>query len=657
MMCMLFLAMAKAADPVEVLAEVGDALPGAIVERVELHPEYQRYWLRHDDGGGIFPAELTRSAVGFEGLCEAHGLALYPREELGEGPRPADPLLPVRALCARLADHPVGLRARVGGDPAATLRSTEPVPDPASYRLQLYPLHVVVVAWLCALLVAVVGPARRAWAALGNGEHAELVGVTLLGVAVRFALSPDGIFNGGGAAYEKIVLAWAVDVDSPYGLGYPALLGPILAVFGREPRILFEVVRAWACFAPPLLWIVARLVAGGTRVPARAAALGSGLALALLPVHVGMSATEAMHVPVLTLELLSVAAAAAALRASGRELALVVLAALSAGLAAHTRPEAMVFAAVPAAMLLLGRVRGGWLGVALLVACVAARLPLGAETHAADALRGATFPGPRFGTPREASSFSVFLHAGLTPPVLWAFALAGVVFAPWRLRVLVLTWWVCTELPVLAKVLPLADAWRLQLVAQPAWLLLVGAGTAGLFGRLGAWGLAACLAVVLARTPPGPDWAHQREFAFLARTVPDLGRGDTVLFEDSASRYAKFQRVMEVVGPARWVPASTWLTAVDSPAPSVVYLGLGCVEGDAVSLCAEIRRRCRLSPLQETTLGPPADLDVHLPADGARIGLYRVSSCVSEAGSSRSPTASTGQLSSAARNSSASPGR
>ena len=48
------------------------------------------------------------------------------------------------------------------------------------------------------------------------------------------------------------------------------------------------------------------------------------------------------------------------------------------------------------------------------------------------------------------------------------------------MRALVAVWWALTELPVVTKVYPLADAWRLQLVSQPVWLLLVGVGAEGL---------------------------------------------------------------------------------------------------------------------------------------------------------------------------------
>lgn len=582
--------------PAGALATVGEALPGAVVEAVEIHPEYERYALRYADGS-LVPAEVARSREGYPGFCRANGLTLYARAELAEGPVPADLAPPMDALCARLAERPPTLRETVGEAP----------PSPAR---RATPLLAVALAWVLAAGWA----AARGLRALPRAERAELFAVAAVGIVARLAFSPTGIWNGAGAAYEKLAFAWGTSEVCPYGDGWAALMGPLVALFGRAPDVVFGAVRVWACLAPPALWAVGRLAGG------RAVALGAGLALAVLPLHVAMSGSEAMHVVVLALELVAVAAA---LGGAGW------LAALSAGLAAHTRPEALAFAALP--LLLLGA-RRAWGPAALLLALVGWRVatlppsqdvvPLARYLDVHGWLRHLL---PRLGAPVNEASFSVFWHAAFTPPVLWAFALAGLALAPGRVRLLAIAWWLVAEVPIAPKSFPLADAWRLQLVAQPAWLLLVGCGVAALADRIAAargarwgavvpWGLAALVALAL----PGaaPRWAHHREFAFLAEHVPTLHDDDTVWSVEGGSRAARFRDVMAAMGPARWVPAG-------EGGPTVIYRGLACAAPEA---CAPLDR-CRTSPLAETRIGPPTDLDVTLPAEGVVVGLYRVEGC------------------------------
>lgn len=115
------------------LVEVGEVLPGAVVARVETHPEYLRVWLRYPNGA-LVPAEITTSTEGNEGLCAGGGAALYPRDDLAEGPRPADTVAPMLALCTRLAAHPPALRARgaTGDIPAAGEAARPPLPPPST---------------------------------------------------------------------------------------------------------------------------------------------------------------------------------------------------------------------------------------------------------------------------------------------------------------------------------------------------------------------------------------------------------------------------------------------------------------------------------------------------------------------------------------------
>lgn len=571
--------------PAGTLAQVGDTLPGAVVESVETHPEYERYFLRYD-AGPLVPAEVTPSREGYPGFCRAHGLTLYARVELAEGGVPADLAPPMQALCARLEARPPDLREPIGEATAAPPKRTSPL-------LAVGALWVVAAVWAGA----------RAARSLPWEERRELIAVALVGVLARAAWAPTGIWNGAGAAYEKLVLARGA-LDNPYGDGWPSLMAPLSALFGDAPGVVFGAVRAWACLAPVAMWVVARLVGG------RPVALAAGLVMAVLPLHVAMSGTEAAHVVVATLELVAVAAA---LGGAGW------LAALSAGLAVHTRPEALAFVALP--LLLLGA-RRAWLPGAALVALVVLRVTTMEPSQDVIALERyldlhawSRHLWPRLGPPTNEASFSVFWHAALTPPVLWAFALAGLALAPARLRWLALGWWLVAEVPIAPKSFPLADAWRFQLVAQPAWLLLVGAGLAGLSSRRWvAVGLAGCVALWLPRA--APRWPHHREFAFLAANVPSLRPDDVVWSVEGGPRAERFRDVMDTMGPARWLPPG-------EGGPTVIYRGLACASPHA----CDALDRCRTTPLAETTLGPPTDLDVTLPPGGVKVGLYRVEGC------------------------------
>lgn len=266
---MLWLSLAFAAPGEGSLAVEGERLVGATVERVEVHHEYERYWLRYAEGA-LIPAELTRSTPGHEGLCGAHGLDLYPRAELGEGVV-ADVTGPMRTLCERLATRPVRLEARRG-------EAAEPGTVRVDFGDRSLPVSGGPVDFLVGALgiamVGLLGIAFRFGQKLVLAERAELALVALVAILARWGGEP-GIFNGEGAAYEKITLAWGVDQGSPYGGGFAALFGPALAVLGRAPEHLFALNSGWGALAPILLWILARQVGG------RGVAFAAGLLLAV----------------------------------------------------------------------------------------------------------------------------------------------------------------------------------------------------------------------------------------------------------------------------------------------------------------------------------------------------------------------------------------
>lgn len=595
---------------------MGEALPGAAVERVEIHPEYERYWLRYPDGATI-PAEATRATPGAEGHCTAHDVTLYLREDLGQG-TPTDAAAPMAALCARLVEHAPTLRARgefVPG-PSPGLPPAPALPRDTGRAVQLGPLHALLVG---VGLLAAAG--LRHLGRLGAADRRAL-GLTVVAGALAAASAHAGIFNGAGAAYEKIVLAWGVDVDSPYGEGFGVLHGPWMALFGRDPGTLFRTQRLLAAAAPPLLWGLVRIHAD------RRAALAAGLGLAGLPLLLRLGATELMHLPLTSFGLLAIVAGSG-FRRSGDPL-LAALALGAAGFAATVRPEATLLPLVVAGFALGGGARGTPVLVGLLVAGTIVRLAGLAPTQ--DVLR----PGvllraeglgaallPKLVPAAHAPAGSTFWSGGFTPPALWPFALLGVVVAPAGLRLRLFGWWLLAEAPVLTKASPLADAARLQLPVQALWMVFVGLGAA----RLPTPGLVvapALLGVAWFGAHPGwLRWANHAEFEVLRREVPTLGPEEVVLFDDAGPRAAKFARVMEAMGPARWVRASDWLAGGVEVAPTRWWRGITTDPG----VEAAVRARCPWGAGQPTHLAPASDEDLHLDPAGVDVGFWHLGPC------------------------------
>lgn len=634
-LALLLLAGAALADePAVTLAEPGEAVADAVVERVELHPEFQRYWLRFP-GGGVIPAEVTYTRPGHEGLCEAGGVTLFPREELGERAEGVDSRAAMDALCARLPERtpavgPVQTDTPTPAAPAAH-EAMEPIDIPP------YPVALMGVVAATALVAGVVlaGEARRGIGALAPAERRELGLVALVGLLARLLASPRGIFNAEAAAYEKIVLAWGISTTNPYGEGFNALHALPLWLLGRTPDRLFALNLGWSALLPPIAWYLAR-VAAGSRADPRVAGLGAGLAAALLPVAVRVAATELMHVSVATLVAVAVAAAVAQWGRSAPALAL--LAAGASGLAAHTRPEAGPAMGLVAVLLAGGRGAGRALGLVALgglgAAWVAGLPPTQGVLPFDRLLTARTWTHlfrPRLDVAHLEEGAILFL-TGLTPAFLWAWAGAGLLGLRARSAAVLVLGWGALELPVVLKSWPMADAIRLQLPSQLGWVVLVGLG-AGVLARglprapaWAAWALGGALAVRLGVLGPGPVWPHQQEYRLLAEVVPTLPEGAVVVHPDGVSRAPKFARVMRTLGPARWVGASAFLAGGDVR-PTLVYRSVDCARDVSRELCAAVEARCRLAPWRTTRVGAPTDLDVSLPPEGVEVGFWTVEGC------------------------------
>ena len=597
------LALAEAPPSAGALASVGDALGDTVVVAVEVHPEYERYSLRFEDGR-VAVAEMTGGAGG---LCDVNGLTLFPRADLSG----VNETVGMAELCARMEARSPRLRPRIGpeGGESGDVRaaggapregappSVEPTSGArtashaeATGATRLTPIHL-----LLGLLAAFGLPLLRV--------DRRLVGVTAAALAARLWASPVGVGNGNLAGYEKLLLARGTLAAPPYGEGWGSLMGFVPG----WPGGVFAANLVLAVLAAPLLAALVRRQAG------ERAGLAAGLLFALLPTHIGVSATETMHVPVLTFELLSVLAAGAFARAETLRTSVApgLVAALAAGMAVHLRPDAIPFIGVCVAWALLGGkgLRGGSLGRLVLPALVLGGVvgwrlaTLGAGGGDLLRLPDLHVLLPRLGAPTAEGAFQLFWHAGFTPPVTWGLVAVGAATLArgrrWSLLGLLLAWAVGTTLPFSTKVWPLVDAVRLQLTGQAPWIALAGIGAAA----LPRWVLPVALLAMLPYLPVRP-WVQTEEWQFLAKEVPALPADTTIRYGGRAQRSGAFAAVMERLGPARWTTA---------PA-DYVYVGLECLAEGACDTSG-----CVMAT--HTELMGRADLDLVLPT--RTIGFYR----------------------------------
>lgn len=516
----------------------GERVGDVSVARVELHAEYQRYWLRLPDGT-LAPAEVTTVSPGHEGLCGREGVDLFPRPELAEGPdgRPAPPpegfAARVDPMCARLAEAPPALLAHGASGRQDSPGVTGDVPPPGEPGggawAGAWAALTRGLAAICGLgAVALVAAAARGAGGAGAGRSGrrDLALVLLVALGAHLAFAAPGIWNGNGAAYEKLRYAAGWTEGVPYGPGMAAVHAAPAALWERLgagavplPERIFLQNGALSVLGALLLWALVRVDGAPDAEGARRARL-AGLCFALVPTTLGMAATEAMHTTARVAWLASLLGAATwarvqvgwrvptaapgplwargPLRTRGLRLDPVALLGgltwlAGAGLTAAIRPELLPAALAGLAWVLPAGGSPRWVGTALLAALLlpaALNLDLGQHvvepSRAADPTLWLRALLPRLGPAEKDAAFVVFLHGAFTPWLLWPLAALGLARAPWgtRLRWLVLLG--LADLPFWTKVWPLADAWRLQLPGQVPWLWMAAAGGAALAGWLGA---------------------------------------------------------------------------------------------------------------------------------------------------------------------------
>ena len=72
-----------------------------------------------------------------------------------------------------------------------------------------------------------------------------------------------------------LLQAWGADLTHPlYGGGFATLMGPLSSVVGYSPGAVFGMHLLMASLAPPLVWVLARLLMPGERLGPLVAGLG-----------------------------------------------------------------------------------------------------------------------------------------------------------------------------------------------------------------------------------------------------------------------------------------------------------------------------------------------------------------------------------------------
>lgn len=645
-MTLLFLLLGLAQARTQSLAEVGEKLAGIEVVDVFDHNEFQRITVRLEDGRDL-QVEASRSEPG-AGACHHHGLSLFPRWELlDESVDVEDQPEVIRVLCERLdargedlamlprkgkgLDHPsdggaselepgTGLVFAERPTRLFSLPRGEPEPTPLSWVLPLGLLFTLVAgAWT----LTARRPSRR--------DLAELGGITLLSLGLRLALSPHTVYWGPAFGYSRLTTAWGLDTgpQTLYGGGLAALVGPLSHAWDHSPEALFTLHLAMGTLAAPLAWGVARSLLG----PGRWGPLVAGLLMATLPTHLRLSASEAQHIDVLTIELAAVCATLFITRTTGLHAALwAAAAALFTGFVAHLRPEALAFAVVPAAWLVpQARKRELALGIAtMLTLFLTVPRVIDLMTLESTAVQQSKWIDPDFwievllpqlGTPGAWNHTNTALSWQLTTPALAVLAVFGLTRS-WRTAWLVL-WLTVTMLPVLPKSWPLVDAMRLQLPGMAPLVVLAAVGVAQVRERWSLTGPVVAVVTLLTTLPylPGVTerWAVHEEFAWLVQTLPTLEEG-TVLYDDASPHADGFARWANNQAPnTYWVGMGAASRGTPVSLPLYAYLGVSCAlqdtngrEAPPNNCSVPTDQGCTEVVVSSAELGSRTDVDVQL---------------------------------------------
>jgi hypothetical protein len=354
----------------------------------------------------------------------------------------------------------------------------------------------------CVVTSEHVGARRGRGKSSAAGVVLDALAVLVWSAIVRFVLTEPNILTDGGSGYGRL---WRMQVG-----GYQGLAVLVEALF-PEPRFIWTVIRLpWtlAALAPPLLVLLARAWGLG-----RGVAVLAGVALASLPLHAAMYASDFELGPVLTFDLLGLALVAAAVRFERDELAAAGVTVLA--YATWCRPEGPIAGA--AAIALAAPALRRWRERPVLVAALGWLALNGAASFASTRVLGG---GGQFCLDHPLQSeFPVRTFLALQP---------------------IVPFWLLLPLPFGIVRLVRNDPWRLAVVAVGTVVGLVPLAVTSLchvdqtrsymeFFRYGTWalpwivllaaeGMEAAVALVAAAFG-GPDPHARRRRALAARAV------------------------------------------------------------------------------------------------------------------------------------------
>ncbi len=321
-----------------------------------------------------------------------------------------------------------------------------------------------------------------------------------------------------------------------YGSGWWAWMHQLV---DDRPVRVFELHRWGSTLVAPLVWWTTRGILGAD---ARLGPLTAGLMTATLPLLLRLGGSESIHVTVLVVEALAMAALVVCARRG--TLVSAVVAGLGVGLVPHLRPETLPFVVAPAVVWWvcdrkLARPAAWWLAVGLAVVVAMPRLldvaPLmaGSGSGVIDEMSG---PGavdrilrPWMGWGRwHRGENVVFLNPKRTP--IGLMALVG--WALWtdRQRAGALVGFGVFQLLLVApKFNPMVDAWRLQLPAMLPFLLAAGLGAHQRATLRGPKVVASVLTALPLMVWVRQDWAPRDTVDAVVAGVRGLPSGATLL--------------------------------------------------------------------------------------------------------------------------------
>jgi hypothetical protein len=464
-----------------------------------------------------------------------------------------------------------------------------PSPDP---RLRIG-MRGVAAVWLAALAFGFPrGRAAAAW--------------LVAALAVRLVAPSPWILMGVAYPYERMLVYAGLKADSAlYGAGWPALLDLVRPVLGASPERLHLAHLGASALTVPLVGATAARL-----TQARSAGHAAAAVACVLPHAVHLAWTEEAFV---VAALLHAAALAGLARPDSRGVA---LAAASAALLAHVRPDQLPVAALLVGLLVLRRAVGPAAVAGGIVALRVLTLPHAEAPYPPEALLRA------LAHPAGPGTTTLLLDPWVTPAWLMPAAAVGVFAGPRGARTL--------ALPVaLAAWLPYwgygrhTDLLRFVLPATVSFAVLAGLGVsvllAGLRGVVArvALGTVGAGGLVLAARPGGGPMVHAVEHDLLRRHACALGPGAVVRYDPTEDPQGGTSRWLDAVCGVRLVP-------LDGPPPPGSWLWIGRAHrspgGSAVPSCEG-------EAVFDTTT-PPYNGGLHpLGTEPVRLALLRVTRC------------------------------